>query len=99
MSEVDVMMVMDTMAQMFETLVKRIAALGRELDALRLERCSCERMNCVKPQAVTMDFEDGWLSQEELDGLLEGVTKEPNEWAEALINIVKERHGNDTSTA
>ena len=56
-------------------------------------------MNCVKPQAVTMDFEDGWLSQEELDGLLEGVTKEPNEWAEALINIVKERHGNDTSTA
>lgn len=32
------MMVMDTMAQMFETLVKRIAALGRELDELKQVR-------------------------------------------------------------
>jgi len=32
------MMVMDTMAQMFETLVKRIAALERELDELKQVR-------------------------------------------------------------
>lgn len=35
MDEYDVMMVMDTMAQMFETLVKRIASLERELDELK----------------------------------------------------------------
>lgn len=35
MDEYGVMMVMDTMAQMFETLVKRIAALERELDEFK----------------------------------------------------------------
>lgn len=40
MNERDVMMVMDAMSQMFETLVKRIAALERELDELR--GCACK---------------------------------------------------------
>lgn len=38
MNERDVMMVMDAMSQMFETLVNRIAALERELDDLRSAR-------------------------------------------------------------
>lgn len=38
MNEIDVMMVLDTMAQMFETLVTRIAALERELDELKQVR-------------------------------------------------------------
>lgn len=43
MNEADVMMVMDTMAQMFETLVKRIEDLAREVDELRLERKQAPR--------------------------------------------------------
>lgn len=35
MSEFDVMMVMDTMAQMFETLTARIERTERELDELK----------------------------------------------------------------
>lgn len=40
MNEIDVMMVLDTMSQMFETLVKRIAAPEREMDDLR--SCACK---------------------------------------------------------
>ena len=58
MSEVDVMMVMDTMSQMlFEPLVARIEAMERELDALRLERVS-------RPQ------DNALLSRKELDWLM-----------------------------
>jgi hypothetical protein len=38
MDEQSVMMLMDMMSQMFETLVKRIETLERELDGLRSER-------------------------------------------------------------
>jgi len=37
-NEYDVMMVMDNMSQMYETLVKRIAALKRDVDELRAVR-------------------------------------------------------------
>lgn len=40
MNEVDVMLVMDQMAQMFETLVKRIETTERRLD--EAHKCSCQ---------------------------------------------------------
>ena len=57
MNEIDVMMVIDNMSQMFETLVARIETLERELDALRLERVS-------RPQ------DNALLSRKELDWLM-----------------------------
>lgn len=69
MSEVDVMMVMDTMAQMFETLVKRIAALERECDELRLERKKW--INDMRPGVVIPPRADGlYLTQDEVNRIL-----------------------------
>lgn len=52
MSEVDVMLVFDTMSQMFETLVKRIEMLERRLE----EACSCRR--CEKVRDLADSFKE-----------------------------------------
>lgn len=68
MNEIDVMMVMDTMAQMFETLVKRIEATERRLE----EQCSCKKwVNDLKPGAVfEPTLPESYLTQEEADWLI-----------------------------
>lgn len=68
MNEADVMMVMDTMAQMFETLVKRIAALEREVDDLRMERKKW--INDLRLGAVIPQYEDMLLSQDDVNRIL-----------------------------
>jgi hypothetical protein len=55
------MMVMDTMAQMFETLVKRIAALGRELDDLRVVRADVVRHTQVPRPLVRGLTSHSWI--------------------------------------
>lgn len=62
------MMVMDTMAQMFETLVKRIAALEREVDDLRMERKKW--INDLRLGAVIPQYEDMLLSQDDVNRIL-----------------------------
>lgn len=68
MNEADVMMVMDTMAQMFETLVKRIEDLAREVDELRLERKKW--INDLHPGAVIPQYGDMLLSQDDVNRIL-----------------------------
>jgi len=71
MDEQDVMMVMDTMAQMFETLVKRIEETERKLD----EQCSCRKwVNDMRNGAVfePCTLGDG-LTQEEVNILVESM--------------------------
>ena len=68
MNEADVMMVMDTMAQMFETLVKRIAALEREVDDLRMERKKW--INDLRLGAVITQYGDMLLSQDDVKRIL-----------------------------
>lgn len=68
MNEADVMMVMDTMAQMFETLVKRIAALEREVDDLRMERKKW--INDLRLGAVIPQYGDMLLSQDDVNRIL-----------------------------
>ena len=61
MSEVDVMMVMDTMAQMFETLVKRIAALERELDDLRSCACKTWQEHTQVPRPLVRGLDESFM--------------------------------------
>jgi len=71
MDEQNLMLVMDTMSQMFETLVKRIEDTERKLD----EQCSCKKwVNDIKPGAVILPVNDGpFLTQEEVNSIVEGV--------------------------
>ena len=63
------MMVMDTMAQMFETLVKRIAALEREVDELRSVRKKW--INDMRPGVVIHPTANAmYLTQDEVNRIL-----------------------------
>ena len=71
MNEVDVMLVMDQMAQMFETLVKRIETTERRLD--EAQQCSCKKwVNDLRPGAVVPRMEGPYMTQEEVNRLLSG---------------------------
>jgi hypothetical protein len=82
MSECDVMMVMDTMAQMFETLVKRIETLEREVDELR-SRPRKEGVNALCPGVVIQPSD---MTQEEIEDLIVGgIADDDMDWAKALL--------------
>jgi hypothetical protein len=71
MDEQMTMAIMETMAQMFETLVSRIEMLERRLD--EAHQCSCaqrkEWINDLEPKAVFSPADD-FLSQEQMNRIL-----------------------------
>ena len=84
MKELDVMMVMDNMAQMFETLIARIEATEHKL----AERCSCKKWaNDLRPGAVfEPTLPESYLTKAEVEWL---IGDEPDDWAEALIEMYR----------
>lgn len=87
MNEIDVMMVMDNMAQMFETLIARIEATECKLE----EHRSCKKeANDLRSGAVfEPTLPESYLTKAEVGWLIGDEPDEPDDWAEALIEMYR----------